>query len=150
MAWFPPDINIGVLSSVTLMRKRLKENPKAFEDPDCKYSLEVREWFLKEIGASSVEAIALAVSEVQDLETEARDLFSMLKSMKPVNNTDQKETIAYVKVGTQLLEKLLDCQERAAGIAEIEQFKRVVIETMDDLMPPEMRTQFMDRLKAIE
>jgi hypothetical protein len=142
MAWFPTDITYSVLTSVTLVRRRLQENPNAFDDPECAYGPEIREWFAKDSGAGGVQAIAAAIGEIQGLESEARELYGLLKG--------QKESIAYVKVGTQLLEKLIDCQERAAGIAEIEQFKRVVLEIMGDIMTPEQRTQFMDRLKAVE
>lgn len=152
MTWFPEDINAGVLSSVTLLQRRLKENPALFDDPTCFYDDKVKDWFLKTPATVAVEAIALAVCEVKDLETEARELYSQLKGLKPSGgfDADSKDGITYVKVAVQLLDKLLDCQERAAGIAEIERFKAIVMETMADLMTPEQRTQFMDRLKAAD
>ena len=62
---------------------------------------------------------------------------------------EASEMNTYFRVSANLLERLLDCQERAAKLKEYRQFTDVVLRAMEDFLSPSQRNEFMRRLEKI-
>ena len=91
------------------------------------------------------------MSDEIDVAVETTRIFDELKTYgdRVQAYGEASELNTYFRVSANLLERLLDCQERAAKLKEYKEFTDVVIETMEDYLTPDQRNAFMDRLKKI-
>lgn len=138
-----PALNEPALWDIALVLRLVRENAHVLDD--APYSVEIKSWFLRQL------VVVPGSAEIGDLETEARALFQQMKTLSGeiAASNDVKEKIAILKVGAQLLEKLLILQERAADVKAYAKFQRDVIDILQEILNPEQRTLVMDRLKAL-
>lgn len=85
------------------------------------------------------------------LEKEARSLFNELKVTKDrFKPEDVTEQMQYFRTAASLLEKLIGLQERAIGLKQMSDFQAGIIKFMDEILTPDQRTIFMERLESIQ
>jgi hypothetical protein len=84
-----------------------------------------------------------------DVEAEVVELFQLVKGYGKAIGFDGEpsEMNVFFRVSAILLEKLVDLQERAANVKMVKEFQDTIIEIMED-MPPDIRAEFMRRLRA--
>jgi hypothetical protein len=152
-----PSINSDKLLPFKLVRQRLLDDPNYLDASDCPYGPDVKQWlraaFLPE------EQVAMPVATViedvniedealwSDVASQARQLYRELESVKDtVGKGDTSELISITKAQAGLLERLISVGEKAIGLREMAEFKRVILSAIDDLMTPDARTTLMARL----
>lgn len=139
-----PPLDVATLRNLRIVQRFLAEDPAFLTHEDSPYSSEIVQWF----GRAVPEKPVMDVPEMGDLDTEMRGLFKQLKSLQNsvTSDTSQKEQIELIKAATALMGKIVDIQEKAAHIANVEEFRRTIMAILADVLSPEQRTQFMDRL----
>lgn len=140
-----PRLNDEDVWRVAPVLRMLRENLALFDDADCPYSAEVKSWFLRQVTSPNEGEVS-----IDDLDSEARVLFKQLKALHAeLKEADLKDKLAYIKVGTALLEKLVVIEERATNAKAYAKFQNTVITVLEELCPPDVRTAVMDRLKDL-
>ncbi len=62
---------------------------------------------------------------------------------------DTGEKVQIFRVATQLLEKLLNLQEKALGIEHFKQFKEYIVNSMDKYLAPVQKAEFVAEIEEI-
>lgn len=155
---FFPDIDDRQLWSIEIILRNLAEDPEYLEDSD--YSPEIVQKFKEITGLTTISASsepeegekAQSGDKWTVLEAQTNKLYkSLMEEQQNLGAKDNAEKMSFFRTATQLLDKLVGIQERAANLAKIHQFHDTVLTIMDDLLDAGQRTEVMDRLrKAIE
>lgn len=133
-----PDFEQDVLDGLQILRMR------AVEDPDSIREVGYPDFLVNMlIPMGSVEEEDTEV----DLEKESQKLYRELQDAKEnFGIDDHSERIAYFRVSTQLMEKLVALRERAHNIKQISQFYRAVMGIFEEMLEPGQITEVRDRL----
>lgn len=161
MTFFPP-LPDDLDWSLNLIRTHLKENPDYLLDPDCPYPEALRTVLEDLMGENEPPAGAGGVAGGWDdgemvPEGEAkwdwleRESASLLRELTEAKNgldvRDNAEKMAYFRVATALLEKIVAIQERVLNLKHIGRFHQTVLGVMEDVLEPDQRTTVMERLR---
>ena len=86
-----------------------------------------------------------------DVEHEAGRLYQQLLDFgdDAIHEGDASAMNTYVRLSTQLFEKLIEIQERARSVKQVEQFQNMVLEIMEDELTADQRTRVMEQLKCM-
>lgn len=138
--YFPP-LEKGPISTIRTIQRLMIEDPSYLDGSP--YDAEIVAWLKTSVPQTQVDLNA----PIEDLETEATKLYRFLRGLQPEGLLKgDKGALDYARVATSLLEKLLTVVERAAKVKEVGDFQNNVIEFMQDILSPEQRTLFMDRV----
>lgn len=142
-----PSLDIPALKTARIVARLAGEDQDYFDDPACPYPIDVIEFFRGIPNARATRVKSVPV-ELQSLDVEVEELLKQLKSLQQSfdNQTSNKEHLEYIKAATSLLGKLTELKEKSAHISDVDEFKRTVLGILADVMTPEQRTAFMDRL----
>lgn len=131
--------------------------------PDCKYPLAVKNALATLTARNTINLpknspkseITLDDEEFSaeevDIHQESTSLYQKLKVF--MKNTDKMETSEKAQIfrtATALLEKLLTIKEKSSGIQKYEDFKALVMNTLDRYLTPVQITKFIEELEEIE
>ena len=89
--------------------------------------------------------------EEVDIHLESTRLFQNLKTF--MNDTSKMETSEKAQIfrtATALLEKLLTIKEKSSGIQKYEEFKALVMNTLDRHLTPVQITNFIEQVEELE
>lgn len=142
MAFFPT-LNDGVFTAIRQIQRLVAADPNYFKADDCTYPPDFIKLFSP---IAAVASVPLADIELGDFEVEAEELLKYVKGLKPTGDV-AKDGIDYTRAMTSLLEKLLSIKERAAKLKDVAEFEAKVVEFLQDILTPEQRTLFMDRVQ---
>lgn len=118
---------------------------KVMEDPDLLDQSDYPD-FLKDLLRGTSEVTPLELVDL-DLEQESARLFKELQDAKEEFNVDDhSEKMAYFRVSTSLLDKLVSMRERARHVKEISQFYRTVLAIFEEMLEPGQITEVRNRL----
>lgn len=106
---------------------------------------------IKNFLTSRMSQARLTEADLEDLDmpAEVLTLYTDLKNQRmsfPAN--DAAEKMAYFRVATTLLEKLINLMERAKNIRQVSQFYALVLSQMEEFLEPAQITKFRARLAA--
>lgn len=93
--------------------------------------------------AEGVDQHDAMVREIDRIYTDA------LKMERQLDVTDASEKIQLMKTRTQLLQKLVDLRGAVMNLKALSDFQSVVLETMQDVLTVDQRTDFMKRIEAL-
>lgn len=149
--YYPP-IDSSIKPHLQMIRQLLGEDPTYLDRSP--YDTETRV-FLKRTLAPSVsgeelsENVLEALDELKDPEAEVETLLREMKTFGEdiLKAEDTGDRVAYFRVKTALIEKLITLKERASGVNQFSQLLQFLIRYAEDNMSPIERTQFMDALK---
>jgi hypothetical protein len=156
-----PEMPAPSLAAIRLIQKKLSEDPSYLSSPDCPYPEEFCDIFATpavRAAPAGEEQRPAPPAVVGDkwakLELESQELFDELKNygdtLKDVEGgVDSTEKMAYFRTATALLEKIVSIHERAANLKNLHHFQETILGILEDLMPADKRTEFMNRIKAI-
>lgn len=157
--YYPP-LDNQLPFHLSILTSALLENPGALDHPSCPYSNEMKNALktfmaikapkLEEKMASEEDELE-GMDKWQMLEHEATILFKELKSFgNTLTVDDTSERMAYFKTRTSLLEKITSIQERNFGLREMHEFRQSVLALIDDVLTPDQKTEFIQRLEALK
>lgn len=141
MSAFYPPLPEKTDWALKVIMANLEEDPDYLKSLDCPYPQDVID-ILDRNTRETGEDIDLVI-ELEQVYRELRDRKNKL------GKDDHAEAMAYFRTATQLMEKLLGLQEKAVGLRQMQQFQRVVLGAMEDLMDADAREELTKRLKEI-
>ena len=143
-----PNINEDQILLINRVFRSISENPEYLNDPDCFYSETVRDFFRKTGAAAPVAAVE--TDEVAGVEKQIQSLLTDLEAYgKTLGPTDSSEKLQYFKTKNSLIEKILTNLERASNLKQINQFRDIVIQFMDEILEKDQITEFMKRIDGV-
>lgn len=90
------------------------------------------------------------LSEGVDLELETRTMYHEMKKLfLTISGMETKEKSDLIKTSSNLLEKLINLQEKAIGINQFNHFKSFIVDSMDKYLTPVQKTEFVDGIEEI-
>ena len=142
-----PALDESAAWQVATIFRQIEENPHYLDS--APWSADLKDWFARWTGRQA--PAGEASPELDDLEAEARELFSQMKAMQSeLADMSIKDKLSYVNGAVRLLDKLLILQERAANVKANAKFQAEVMSIIQDVLEPAQRTIVMDRLKLLE
>lgn len=149
-AFYPP-LTPEVLRTLSQLKALTDQDPDYFKHPDCPYPAE-NIAFLESLYRPGVEAIPPDETDSGgiDLEKEARTLFQEIKTFKSTLGSDSSSEKAQMfRVSTSLMEKLLEITERSKGVKQFEEFKTLILDSMDRYLTPQQKSEFVDEIEKL-
>ena len=149
------------------LAQKYAQYPDFLTHKDCKYpvavknaiaSIAARNGSIKPVTAPNpakttqnpTETDEMDLEEV-DIHLESTRLFQNLKTF--MNDTSKMETSEKAQIfrtATALLEKLLTIKEKSSGIQKYEEFKALVMNTLDRHLTPVQITNFIEQVEELE
>lgn len=140
--------------------------PGYLEDSNCPYGPEVKDILLPkpilpaapaprdevEVEIEEVDFDSMDSSMLMD---EINELYAQLKASganigSASDKSEGSERNVYFRLMTSLLEKVVDMKTRLMDHAHIAAFKDTVMGAMEDILDPDQRNQFIERIKKLE
>ena len=138
--YYPP-ITEDMIWPIQVVLQQLHEDPEFLQREDCPYPEAVKSVFGQLLEAQQSDGGV-------DLEGEAQRLYKELKDFgEKLDPDDTSQSNTYFRVSVSLMEKLIAIQERAAEVKRINQFKKAVLDVMENVLDKDQRAEVMNRLK---
>ncbi len=162
-----PRITPSMEDMLVELAQMYAKHPDFLTHRDCKYPLAVKNAIASiatRNGAVSpattpnransaqndTETDEIPLEEV-DIHAESTRLYQKLKTF--MNDTSKMETSEKAQIfrtATALLEKLLTIKEKSSGIAKYEEFKTLIMNTLDRHLTPVQITTFIEQVEELE
>lgn len=143
---FYPPLHERAVWAIEIILKAAAEDPEYLEDSPYSEN-DVR--FLRELTGEVLldetddEGVAW-----DDLETQTKRLYrDLMREQNNLNVKDNAEKMSFFRTATQLLDKLVGIQERAANLKQIHAFHDTVMRVMDDILDAGQRTKVQEMLR---
>lgn len=147
-----PRIPEETILMVNRVFRTLSENPDYLNDPACPYPDVVKTFFNRQQTVASLPAAADEgeADEVASVEKQIRKLISDLDTFASnLKVDDTSERLQYLKTKAGLVEKLIGYQERITNLKQINEFRSIVVQFMDELLTKDQITTFMQRIDGV-
>ena len=148
MKYFYPALNEPALRQVIQL---YETHPDYFDSPDCPYGQFIKDFFKANSAASDFDShsdVAVKFDE-KGLQNEIEALYADLKKYgrdaQTSDNAADKNTFFRLSVG--LLEKIIEVKKNLHYIQSINQFIEEVLSSMQEILNPDQRNEFMDRIR---
>jgi len=94
----------------------------------------------------------LTDDDASEIEKEAGSLLKELREMRKVgagelDKMDTATKLSIIKTQATIMEKLISTRERFVNVRKLSQFQTTVIGILDELIPEDMREEFLKRLE---
>lgn len=155
-AYYPP-LTAPQQQAFDIILRLAKENPDYLDDSP--YTPEFQQLVRSLLNTnptpgtrSAADFTALADNGGElSIEVESENLYRQVKNFSStISHADVAEKAAMFRVSTQLLERLLVAKEKSVNIAHYEQFKMLVLDTVDRFLTPQQKSIFLDDIKRLE
>lgn len=153
-AYYPP-LSAPQQQAFDIIVRLTRENPDYLDDSP--YTPEFQALIRGLVAAGGTPMTAADYTALADdgddlsIEIESERLYRQVKNFSStLSNADVSEKAAMFRVSTQLLERLLTAKEKSSNIAHYEQFKMLVLDTVDRFLTPQQKSIFLDDLKRLE
>lgn len=145
-----PSISEDTILLINRVFRLISENPDYLNDPKCPYPQIVKDFFTTKSAVSSEAPDLFQGDEVAAVERQIQKILNDLEvygqGLGPGEGT---EKLQYFKTKNSLLEKLLNNLERAANLKQINEFRSIVIQFMDEVLTKDQITTFMQRIDGV-
>lgn len=167
-----PTLRFGVLQGLADLKAACDAEEGFLRKPDCPYDNDTIDLLEKLFKPKEIERIVevpvdkpergkvgrpsekkqLSDDDAAEVENEAKEMLKELRSLDKniegeLKTLDTKTRLDIIKARTTLLEKLVTIRERFASVRQIVEFRQVVINILDDLVPEEKRDDFLNQLE---
>lgn len=148
MSYFYPPLNEPALRQVIQL---YEQYPDYFSAPECPYSPVIKDFLKLHSAASDFDThknVSVKLNE-QGLEDEIDALYTSLKTYgetaKASDNAADKNTFFRLSVG--LLEKIIEVKKNLSYIQSVNVFIEEVLVAMQEILDPDQRNEFLDRIR---
>ena len=143
-----PEIPAGAVFAMDIILRSIEEQGASYLD-GSPYDAETLEFLSRFVREESTEELVLG-DKWERLEAESNKLFKDLTDAgDQLTSDDAAEMMSYFRTKTNLLEKIVSIQERAANLKKLHQFYGAVLTVMEDLMDADQRGIMLERLNAL-
>lgn len=146
-----PNISEDQILLINRVTRTLADQPDFLDDPQCPYSQVIKAFFAQRAVASEAPVVNLFEGdEIIAVEKQVQKLINDLEDFaNKLTVEDTSEKLQYFKTKTTLLEKLITQMERAANLKQINEFRGIVIQFMDEVLDKDQITTFMQRIDGV-
>ncbi|MBC2806564.1 hypothetical protein ACCS91_33360 [Rhizobium ruizarguesonis] len=145
-----PNISEDQILLIGRVMRSLAENPEYLDDPKCTYSSVIKDFFQKQVARSAQVEDLFEGDVVVAVEKQIQKLINDLEAYgQGLGVDDASEKLQYFKTKNSLLEKLLNNMERAANLKQINEFRQIIIQFMDEVLTKDQITDFMKRIDGV-
>lgn len=145
-----PSVSEENILLINRVFRLISENPDFLNDPKCPYPQTVKDFFTKQIAHTSEAPDLFEGDEVVAVERQIQKILNDLEVYgQGLAASDGSEKLQYFKTKNSLLEKLLNNLERSANLKQVNEFRSVVIQFMDEILTKDQITDFMKRIDGV-
>jgi hypothetical protein len=148
-----PNVSEDQILLINRVIRSISENKDYLSDPKCPYTQPVKDFFAKQMrlaGNGGESQDLFEGDEVVAIERQIQKLLNDLEAYgNSLNADDSSEKLQYFKTKNSLLEKLLSNLERASNLKQINEFRSIVIQFMDEVLTKDQITTFMQRIDGV-
>ena len=143
-----PNISEDQILLINRVQRSLDENPKYLDE--APYSQIIKDFFKKTAVQAATSPNLFQGETVDDVTEQVKKLMNDLEYFgSQLGNADQSEKLQYFKTKTTLLEKLITQLERTSNLKQINEFRSIVIQFMDEVLTKDQITDFMKRIDGV-
>jgi uncharacterized protein YutE (UPF0331/DUF86 family) len=145
-----PALNEDQILLINRVFRSLEEDPNYLNSQQCNYSPVIKAFFTRVPTTPGVTTDLFEGDEVVAVERQIQKLINDLEDFAgKLTDADSSEKLQYFKTKTALLEKLIGHLERAANLKQINEFRGLVIQFMDEILDKDQITNFMQRIDGV-
>jgi len=150
MSKYFPNISEDQILLINRVARSLADNPNYLDDNACTYSQPIRDFFKKHAARGAEVEDLFEGDQVVAVERQIQKLINDLEAYgNSLGADDASEKLQYFKTKNSLLEKLLNNLERSANLKQINEFRQIVIQFMDEVLTKDQITDFMKRIDGV-
>lgn len=143
-----PNISEEQILLINRVQRTLGENPKYLDD--APYSQVIKDFFKKSAAAATQTQDLFEGDEIEAVARQVQKLINDLEAFATqLTSADHSEKLQYFKTKTTLVEKLIVQLERTANLKQINEFRSIVIQFMDEVLTKDQVTDFMKRIDGV-
>jgi hypothetical protein len=148
---FYPTIREEQVMLFNVVVQNLEKDPGYLDHPSCPYPDTVKNFFRKSTASAPViDLFADGEDREMVLDKQVEKLINDLEAFaNTLGNADHSEKLQYYKTKTTLIEKLISMRERVFNLKELNEFRSVVIQFMDEICTKDQITDLMKRLDGV-
>lgn len=147
-----PNISEDQVLLIRRVLRTINENPDYLSSPKCPYTDLVKEFLAEQSRAGTGEGTDM-FSEGNDVDVIDKQIKKLMSDLETygqgLQSGDTSEKLQYFKTKNSLIEKLLTNLERAANLKQVNEFRSIVIQFMDEILTPDQITTFMQRIDGV-
>lgn len=132
-----------------------EDDPDYFDDENCPYDSEIKEFFKGEASVHYFDTHGSAASKPpsdDDILAQVTALYDRLNEywndVKDSENSSDKNT--YFRVSVSLMERLTTLKEKMSNLKNVNTFMAEVLQIMDEILTPDQRNEIMKRLEKFQ
>ena len=145
-----PNIQEDHILLINRVLRSIAENPAYLDNPKCPYPETVKAFFQKQAVPVATSPDLFEGDEIVAVEKQIQKLLNDLEVYgQGLASGDASEKLQYFKTKNSLLEKLLNNMERANNLKQINEFRSIVIQFMDEILTKDQITTFMQRIDGV-
>ena len=146
---FSPDVEMNI----DVVLQKLGQDPGYLDSDECPYGGKLRGYLKRMV----VQDVDVDGDVDGDVEWDWADPFALGKQIdkalrdrekmgQNLGTLEPNEKIAYFKAKSGLIEKLVGLKERVVNIKEVNDFRSIVIETLEQVCSADQITEFRNKL----
>lgn len=144
-----PNISEDQILLINRVFRSISENPDYLSDPKCPYSQTVKDFFLKQVPSGDAPNL-FEGDEVVAIDKQIQKLMNDMEAYgQGLGPGDSSEKLQYFKTKNSLIEKLLTNKERVTNLKQINEFRSIIIQFMDEVLDKDQITDFMKRIDGV-
>lgn len=149
-----PEITASKLLPFRIVIDALTEDPGYLDDPDCPYSPDVRD-FLKRFIAADLPLAVPAATRVQSVDDliniSGSEIVKLYNDVTTVETGGDKltpsEKLQLFKTRQTLLDRIVTLGERSAGLKQVNVFRKLLLDFIDDNFTASQREALMEQIR---
>ena len=151
MAAFYPNIRDDTILMMKSIELALDKDPSYLDKAECTYSDTVKNFFRARAAPKLTAPIFTEEGATdEELDVQIKRLMSDLESFgQNLTSADHSEKLQYFKTKTVLIEKLVNIQEKILNLRELNEFRSVLLQFMEEICTKDQITTLMTRLDGI-
>lgn len=167
-----PTLRIGVLQGLAGLKAACDAEPGYLRKPDCPYDNDTKDMLEKLFKPVEIEVVKevvvekpargkvgrpskkneLTADEASEVEEETKELLKELRALDKnaageLKDLDTATKLQIFKTRAMLLEKLVTLRERQTNARKVIEFQQTVVSILDELVPEDMRPEFLKKLE---
>jgi hypothetical protein len=145
-----PNISEDQILLINRVFRNIAENKDFLNNPKCPYPQTVKDFFTQQVAVSAEVPDLFEGDEIVAINIQIQKIINDLEAYgQGLGAGDTSEKLQYFKTKTSLVEKLLNNLERAANLKQINEFRSIVIQFMDEVLSKDQITDFMKRIDGV-
>jgi hypothetical protein len=142
-----PSIDDALLVPFRALQQQLVKTPDLLTRAECPYPPAIRAELTQLLQAPAPEAMDLDLEDIDTLEGEISQLYRNVKAFSAgMAQSKDKDAINLYKTLTSLLEKIMEMRGSVLNMKNMSDFQRRVLEVLDNIVTPEQRAEFIEKL----